>query len=148
MRTTASIFGHPVHMMLVHFPMAFLIGGFGFDVAAALGIPVPPVVGATLVAVGLPTGFIAMLPGIVDLATTVRRLGGRAVGRTLRHAVLAFAAFAAFGAASRQRPDLLSPAPAGVLLLELLGVALLTLSAMLGGALVLDDKVGVRETGA
>ena len=148
MRTIASVFGHPVHMMLVHFPMAFLIGGFGFDVAATSGIPVPPVVGATLVAVGLPTGVIAILPGIVDLATTVRRLGGRAVGRALRHAVLAFAALAAFGAASRQRSDLASIASSPVLLLELLGVALLTPSALLGGALVLDDKVGVRETGA
>jgi hypothetical protein len=34
MKTKASIMGHPVHMSLAHFPMAFLIGAFAFDVAA------------------------------------------------------------------------------------------------------------------
>ena len=30
MRTTASVGGHPVHMMVVHFPMAFLMGSAAF----------------------------------------------------------------------------------------------------------------------
>jgi uncharacterized membrane protein len=41
MRTTASVGGHPVHMMVVHFPMAFLMGSAAFDVAAAVGLAVP-----------------------------------------------------------------------------------------------------------
>jgi hypothetical protein len=28
MRTRASLAGHPVHAMLVHFPLAFLVGAF------------------------------------------------------------------------------------------------------------------------
>jgi hypothetical protein len=31
MRTRAALGGHPVHAMLVHFPLAFLVGAFGFD---------------------------------------------------------------------------------------------------------------------
>ncbi len=39
MKTTASIMGHPVHIALAHFPVAFLIGTFACDVAAMwLGI--------------------------------------------------------------------------------------------------------------
>jgi uncharacterized membrane protein len=41
MRTTASVGGHPVHMMVVHFPMAFLMGSAACDVAAAVGLAVP-----------------------------------------------------------------------------------------------------------
>jgi len=38
MRTVASYKGHPIHAMLVLFPLAFLLGAQAFDVArVALG---------------------------------------------------------------------------------------------------------------
>lgn len=37
MRTTASVGRHPVHMMVVHSPMAFVMGRVAFVVAAAVG---------------------------------------------------------------------------------------------------------------
>ena len=58
MRTTASVGGHPVHMMVVHFPMAFLMGSAAFDVAAAVGLAVPAVVAGYLLVASLATGIL------------------------------------------------------------------------------------------
>jgi uncharacterized membrane protein len=80
MRTRASVGGHPVHMMIVHFPMAFLIGAFLFDVAAVLGAPVPWAIGGYLLVAGLFAGMIAALPGscrLHDDGTASRRTTGR-----------------------------------------------------------------------
>jgi len=44
MRATASIGGHPLRLMIVHFPMAFLMRALLFDVAAAVGLVVPSIV--------------------------------------------------------------------------------------------------------
>lgn len=145
MRTKASMGGHPVHMMLVHFPVAFLIGGFAADVAAAFGVPVPPELAGWLLLAGLATGVLAMVPGAVDFVGTLRPLGGRQVTKALRHAVLGVGSLGAFGVAWMLRDGLASvPSTAG-LLAELVGVALLMVSALLGGSLVLDDCVGVTE---
>ena len=35
MRSKASFRSHPIHPALVHFPLAFLIGAFGFDLAGS-----------------------------------------------------------------------------------------------------------------
>ena len=77
MRTTASVGGHPVHMMVVHFPMAFLMGSVACDLAGAIGFAVPPVVPGYLLVAGLATGVLAALPGAVDFVTTVRPSDGR-----------------------------------------------------------------------
>jgi hypothetical protein len=83
MRTTASVGGHPVHMMVVHFPMAFLMGSAAFDVAAAVGLAVPAVVAGYLLVAGLATGILAAAPGAVDFVTTVRPAGGRSASKAI-----------------------------------------------------------------
>ena len=145
MRTTASVGGHPVHMMAVHFPMAFLMGSAAFDVAAAVGLAVPAVVAGYLLVAGLATGILAAAPGVVDFVTTVRPAGGRSASKAICHAVLSMGSLALFALAWFLRRDL-STAPAmNVLLLELLAVALLMISGLFGGSLVLEDRVGVAE---
>jgi uncharacterized membrane protein len=72
MRTTASVGGHPVHMMVVQFPMAFLMGSAAFDVATAVGLAVAAVVAGYLLVAGLATGILAAAPVAVDFVTTVR----------------------------------------------------------------------------
>ena len=72
MKTKASIMGHPVHMGVAHFPVAFLIGAFAFDVAAKVSANDQLVsVAAYLVVAGVATGVLAAVPGIVDFLTTV-----------------------------------------------------------------------------
>lgn len=145
MRTTASLGGHPLHMMIVHFPMGFLIGAASFDVAAAVGVPVPSIVSGYLLGAGLVTGIIAIGPGVVDFLTNLRPVGGHRALKATRHAVLSIGALGMFAAAWALRGDVASAPTRYPILLELVGVALLTGSGVLGGSLVLDDKVGVAE---
>ncbi len=72
MRTAASVGGRPVHMMVVHFPIALLMGSVAFDIAPASGFAVPLVVPGYLPVAGLATGVLAAVPGAVDFVTTVR----------------------------------------------------------------------------
>jgi uncharacterized membrane protein len=72
MRTRASLGGHPLHAMLVHFPLAFLIGAFAFDLFAVMaGGLAYQATARVLLAAGVITGVVAALPGIVDLLTSV-----------------------------------------------------------------------------
>lgn len=142
-RTKASIGGHPLHMMVVHFPMAFLIGGFLADGAAVFGVPVPPALASWLLLAGLVAGVGAMVPGAVDLVATLRPAGGHRVTKALRHAILSVVSLGVFAVAWKLRGGLTSVPGRTVLLVELIGVALLMVSALLGGSLILEDRVGV-----
>src|SRR5260370_28698679 len=104
MRTTASVGGHPVHMMVVHFPMAFLMGSAAFDVAAAVGLAVPAVVTGYLLVAGLATGVLAGAPGAGDFGTTVRPSGGRGARKAISHAALLMASPPPFALSSFLRP--------------------------------------------
>ena len=148
MRTTASVGGHPVHMMVVHFPMAFLMGSVAFDIGAAFGVAVPLVVSGYLLVAGLATGVLAAVPGAVDFVTSVRPRGGRQANKAFRHAVLSMASLGVFAFAWFQRRDVAAAPSMNVLLIEVLGVALLMISGLLGGSLVLEDRVGVAEHAA
>jgi len=147
MRTAASVGGHLglVHMMVVHFPMAVLIGSAVLDVAAAVGLAGPPVVAVYLLVAGLSTGILAAVPGAVDFVTTVRPAGERSVGKAIRPAVLSMGSLTLFAFAWFRRRDLSSAPAMNVLLLELLAVALLMISGLVGGSLVLEDRVGAAE---
>ncbi len=143
MRTTASIRGHPVHMMLVHFPMAFLVGALLVDVAGALGFAALPGIGEWLLVSGVVSGIVAAVPGAVDLVTTLRPAGSVIAGRGVRHAVLGGASLVVLAAAWLLREDPVTPWSLA-LLLEFLGVVLLLGSAAAGGSLVLRHGVGVH----
>jgi len=61
MKTKASIMGHPVHMSLAHFPVAFLIGAFAFGVAAKVSANGQLAsVAAHLLVVGLVAGVLIL----------------------------------------------------------------------------------------
>jgi uncharacterized membrane protein len=132
-------------MMIVHFPMAFLIGAFLFDVAAVLGGPVPWAIGGYLLVAGLFAGMIAALPGIVDFMMSVRPAGGRPVATAIRHAILSMGSLIAFAGASFLRGELTAAPAATALWVEFVGVVLLATSALLGGNLVVRDLVGVND---
>ena len=132
-------------LMIVHFPMAFLIGAFLFYVAAVLGAPVPWAIGGYLLMAGLFAGMIAAAPGVVDFVMTVRSAGGRPVATAIRHAILSMGSLIAFPGAWFLRGELTAAPSATGLWVELVGVLLLATSALLGGNLMVRDLVGVNE---
>src|SRR6476469_2146304 len=72
MRSKATLLGHPVHPMLIPFPIAFLTGAVGFDAAGWLGdAPAWWTTGGYLGCAGIVTALLAAVPGFVDYLYTV-----------------------------------------------------------------------------
>ncbi|HXH06201.1 MAG TPA: DUF2231 domain-containing protein [Vicinamibacterales bacterium] len=142
MRSAASVAGHPLHPMLIPFPVAFLVGAVAFDL---LGLATDRATfwhtaGHLLVA-GLVTGVVAAMPGAVDYFRTVPPASsGRR--RAQRHALANAAALGLFGGALAVR-GLADPPGAGTLALELAGLVSLGYGGWLGGTLVTRNLIGV-----
>ena len=67
MRSKAHIKSHPIHPMLVAFPIAFLYGALGFDAAGRLASwPGGWTTGACLSVAALAAGLVAAVPGLID----------------------------------------------------------------------------------
>jgi uncharacterized membrane protein len=142
MKTTASIMGHPVHMALAHFPVAFLIGTFAFDVAAKVfGNPELVSLAAYLLVAGMATGVLAAVPGVVDFFTTVPQA---ARANATRHLVVSVLALFTIGGAWFVRGGIGGDVGAPELILEAVGALLVGLSGFLGGSLVVKDLIGPR----
>src|SRR6266545_1731231 len=96
MKSTASAQGHPIHPMIVPFPFVFLMGGWGFGVAAALsGNKDLKTVSRYLVPAGLVAGFAAAVPGLLDYLGSVPPQSS-AKERATRHALLNVSSLALF----------------------------------------------------
>src|SRR3954468_17258457 len=66
-QSTARLMGHPIHPMLVPFPIAFFIGAFLADLAySKLGVPFWANAAAWLLGAGLVGAALAALAGLTD----------------------------------------------------------------------------------
>lgn len=73
MQSTAAIAGHPIHPLLVTFPIAFLIGAFGSDLAFWTTTDPFWVRASTwLLAAGIFMGILASVAGLIDFFTISR----------------------------------------------------------------------------
>ncbi|RYF59639.1 MAG: DUF2231 domain-containing protein [Comamonadaceae bacterium] len=143
----AAIAGHPLHPMLIHFPVAALIGLVGTD-AAWLWTQDPfwARVGLWLAGVGAVGGWIASIAGLIDLLT-VERI--RRLVTAWGHALLAvmMLSLASMNWALRWRgadpAEWLWPWGAAITGLTALFIAL---AAYLGGRLVYEKGVAVDLT--
>src|SRR5258705_5469638 len=96
MKSTASFKSHPIHPMLIPFPFAFLTGGWGFGVAAAVsGSEDLKTVSRYLVPAGLVAGLIAAVPGLVDYLGSVPPQSS-AKERATKHALINVSSLALF----------------------------------------------------
>lgn len=139
----AAIAGHPLHPMMIHFPVAALIGLVGADVAFLFtGDAFWSRAGLWLAGVGALGGWAASLAGLVDLLF-VRRI--RVMITAWGHALIAvmMLSMASLNWVIRLGGD---PGervmPVGAAL-TLLTAAFIGLAAYLGGRLVYEHAVGV-----
>ena len=143
MKARARFLGHPVHQMLVVFPLGVLGTAVIFDLIdlatgtgaftlAAYWMTLAGVVGGLAAA---PFGFIDWLH--IPEGTRARRVGALHGGGNL----LVIALFAL----SWQLREPESDVPAAALVLALAGIALVLVTAWLGGELVSRMGVGVDE---
>ena len=128
---------------MVHFPLAFLIGAFAFDVASRLvGNPSLWLTGGRLALLGVATALLAAIPGFLDYFFTVppKSSGKR---RATWHMVLNLLVVVLYAAAVLLRRGS-QPVPVGaVLALEGVGTVLLAISGYLGGVLITRNQIGV-----
>jgi uncharacterized membrane protein/nitrite reductase/ring-hydroxylating ferredoxin subunit len=142
MRSKASFKSHPLHPILVSFPIAFLIGTFVSDVIGKIsGISTFWQTGYYLEIAGIVMGLIAAIPGLIDYLFTVPPKSS-AKKRGLKHALLNVSHlilfFIAFLIRINENPDTTL-----ILILEAAGVILIFIAGWLGGTLVYRNQIGV-----
>jgi len=143
----AAIAGHPVHPMLIHFPVAALMALVATDAAYVYGgDPFWARAGLWLAGVGALGGWGASIAGLVDLLTVaqIRRLI-TAWGHALMAVMMLALATLNWRLRLGDDPGLyVMPWGLGM---SLLTAAFITLAAYLGGRLVYENAVGVHSEG-
>lgn len=150
MKSKAQIGSHPLHPMLIPFPVAFLVGAFVADVIGYL-YEVPGLWAAATYATmaGVATALVAAVPGFVDyLYVLPPRSSGRR--RATKHMLANLGAVALFGLAWWIRGGPQIPPDPALLVIEGAGVVLLMAGGWMGGTLVYRNLAGVdmRYAGA
>jgi uncharacterized membrane protein len=142
-RSTASINGHPIHPMLVPFPIAFLVGALATDLAAmGTGDPFWPAASKWLLGAGLVMGALAAVFGLIDFLTISRARTGHAgwvhfLGNATALVLALVNLLLRLGQAG--------PATGGELALSVIVVLVLLVTGWLGGELAYRYKIGVIE---
>ena len=142
MKSKAHFKGHPLHPILVSFPIAFFIGTLVFDV---LGLVYNRndlhVTAMYLNIAGIGFALLAAVPGIVDYYFIVPP-NSSAKKRGAKHGLINITMVIIFAIVLilRQKQD---PSFVIIISLEIAGVILLSIAGWLGGTLVFRNQIGV-----
>lgn len=143
----AAIAGHPVHPMLIHFPVAALIALVATDAAYLYGgDPFWARAGVWLAGVGALGGWGASVAGLIDILSVkeIRRLV-TAWGHALMAVMMLSVATLNWRLRVGEDPgEYVMPWGMG---LSLLTAAFISLASYLGGRLVYENAVGVHTDG-
>ena len=143
-QSRARIGTHPMHPMLVVFPIGLWVAALAFDIVEMItGNPLWRTLAFWNIVGGIVGALVAAVPGFLDYPGTKGREGRIATW----HMVLNLAAVALFAvnAFLRLRVNADSPWP---LLLSIVGVVGVFVSGWLGGELVYVERFGVVESKA
>jgi uncharacterized membrane protein len=142
--STARVGGHPIHPMLMPFPIAFLAGALFTDIAFVITANgVWAQASLWLLVAGLVTGLIAAVPGLVDFAT-IERARAHAAGWIHLGLNVAVLALALVNALIRLDDPAGIIVPSG-LILTVVMAGMLGVSGWFGGELAYRFKIGTFE---
>lgn len=141
MESKAKLFGHPVHQMLVVFPLGLLGASVAFDLLYLSGLYAEgATVAQALIAAGLVAGLLAAPWGTIDWLAIPRGTRAKAIGAL--HGGGNLLVMVLFAVSWWLRQDLgEQPPPAAAWIVSFCGAALSLVTAWLGGELV--DRLGV-----
>jgi len=141
MRSKANFKTHPIHPMLIGFPISFFYGALIFDVLSlVLNKPLFFSIAYVMSICGIVSGLLAAIPGIVDYMYTVPPKSS-AKKRASKHGLINSSALLLFLISIAVRSG---ESPAYYLLIiELAGVVCITIGGWLGGTLVYRNQIGV-----
>jgi uncharacterized membrane protein len=139
------LLGHPVHPILVAFPIALLALTPVLDLLPLLGVVLTDATGAAYLCelAGLVGGGLAIVTGFADFMK-IPQSEKAAAKAAIIHASLALGMLSLFGTAFALRGARTATASPAVLALEVAGAALLAVTGWFGGHLVFGHGVGVE----
>jgi uncharacterized membrane protein len=143
MESKAKLFGHPIHPMLIPFPLGLLGMAVVFDLIAIIGGDWDSLARAAynMIAAGIVTGLLAAVFGVIDWAAIPS--GTRAKGIATAHGLGNVAIVALFAVAWLLRRDDPEDPSALVVAIEAVGVLGALVTGWLGGELVDRLAIGV-----
>jgi nitrite reductase/ring-hydroxylating ferredoxin subunit/uncharacterized membrane protein len=142
MRSTIHIKSHPLHPILICFPLAFFIGTYLFDVLGVINEDNRlRLVGYYLNISGIIGALVAAVPGIIDYFGTVPP-NSSAKKRGAAHGLLNITNLVIFFIALmlKQSAD---ASEIWIIVLETAGVIILFVAGWMGGTLVYRNQIGV-----
>ncbi len=144
MEARAKVLGHPIHQMLIVFPLGLLSTAVIFDlIHLATHAPTWSLVSYWMIAAGIVGGLVAAVFGAIDWWKIPRGTRARRLG--LLHGLGNVCVVALFAISwVLRRPDPVNPSGIAILTL-LIGGALSLVTGWLGGELVDRLGVGVDE---
>jgi uncharacterized membrane protein len=144
MKSHLKILGHPIHPMLVVFPLGLLVSSVAFDALAVVTKKKDHAQTAhKLIGAGVLTGLVAALTGVIDYLAIPSGTRAKRIGTA--HAVGNDVLLLLFALSWKLRRDDPQNPPRAALGLSLAGVLLGSLTGWLGGELVYRLGVGVDE---
>lgn len=140
MEARAKLLGHPIHQMLIVFPLGLLATSFFFDLFYLFrGVQSLASASFWMIAAGIIGGLAAAVFGLIDWLAIPSGTRAKAIG--LWHGggnVVVVVLFAASWILRRPAP---AAPPTSAIILSALGVAIALVTGWLGGELV--DRLGV-----
>jgi uncharacterized membrane protein len=145
MTSKASIGGHPVHPMLVSFPIGLWVTSFAVDVIFYFNRhPSLPLISKFMIAAGIIGAIVAAVPGIIDWWTLTDKEVTRIANWHARLNIIALIIFAiSLYFRMRAGAHWVNYGMRIPFLLSFLGVVLISISGWLGGELTFKHGVGV-----
>ena len=144
MEAKARLFGHPIHQMLIVFPLGLLATAFFFDVAFLIvHRSEMAIVSDWMIFAGVIGGLVAALFGLIDWLSIPRKTRAKRIG--LLHGagnVIVVGLFATSWFLRRPNPS--DPVLVAIIL-SAIGVGIALITGWLGGELVGRLGVGVAE---
>ena len=140
MESRAKLFGHPIHQMLIVFPLGLLGMAVIFDIIRlAFGATDLALASYYMIAAGVITGLLAAIFGLIDWLAIPARTRAKAIG--LWHAVGNVVVVLLFALSWWLRREAPATPSTAAFVVAIVGLGLSLVTAWLGGELV--DRLGV-----